>query len=342
MTFSLAIKIKHHGDYSLKRIKASAPAKVILLGEHFVVHGEPAIVLAIDKRATVTVETRNDSKIFIESKDIGASGFFVNDEFHPKMGGKEAGRKLEPIYAIVKEAIRRYNLRYGININIESSIPVGAGLGSSAAVSVATASAIFSMLDPKVSKDTIFNAAFNAEKIVHETPSGVDPAVSTYGGILWYCRSKPIRRLKIDINLPLVIGNTGKERSTGKLVAKVNKLRSRYPLIVGKIIKAGGEIVKRSVKALREGDLKTLGELMNIDHELLRALGVSCRELEELIYAAREAGALGAKLTGAGGGGCMIALAYPEKIIDVAHAIKEAGGEVLITEKTDEGVIIEK
>jgi len=326
----------------LKRIKASAPAKVILLGEHFVVHGEPAIVLAINKRATVTVEMRNDQKIFIESKNIGVSGFFVNDEFHPQRGGEGAREKLRPICAIVKEAIRRYNPGFGVNINIESSIPIGAGLGSSAAVSVASASAIFSMFNPKVSKDAIFKVAFDAEKIVHETPSGVDPAVSTYGGILWYCRSKPIRRLKINVDLPLVIGNTGKERSTGKLVAKVNELRRRYPLIVGKIIRAGGEIVKRSIRALREGDLETLGELMNINHELLRTLGVSCRELEELIYAARKAGALGAKLTGAGGGGCMIALAHPEKIIDVAYAIKEAGGEVLVTEKTDEGIIIER
>lgn len=322
--------------------KASAPAKVILLGEHFVVHGEPAIVLAIDRRATVTVKMRSDQKIFIKSEDIGISGFFINDQFSPLKGGGEAERKLEPIYAVAREIIQKYHLKNGVNIEIESSIPIAAGLGSSAAVSVASAAALLSLFDLNKSKDDIFKIAFNAEKIIHGTPSGVDPAISTYGGILWYRKSQPIRRLDIDVDLPLIIGNTKKERSTGELVAKVNTLRRHYPSIIEKIIKAGGEIVKRSVKALREGDLKTLGELMNINHELLCAVGVSCEELENLVHAARNAGALGAKLTGAGGGGCMIALVSPEKIEDVAEAIDEAGGEVLITRKTDAGVTIER
>jgi len=324
-----------------RQAKASAPAKVILLGEHFVVHGEPAIVLAIDRRATVTVKIRSDPKIFIKSEDIGISGFFMNDQFFPQRGGGEAKKKLEPIYAVAREVIQKFHLKNGVNIEIKSSIPIAAGLGSSAAVSVASAAALCSLFGSDESEDNIFQIAFNAEKIIHGTPSGVDPAISTYGGILWYRKSEPIRRLNINVDLPLIIGNTRKERSTGKLVAKVNSLRRRYPLIIGKIIKAGGEIVKRSVRALREGDLKTLGELMNINHELLCALGVSCEELENLVHAARDAGALGAKLTGAGGGGCMIALVSPEKIEDVADAIEEAGGEAFITRKTDVGVSIE-
>ena len=326
-----------------RQAKASAPAKVILLGEHFVVHGEPAIVLAIDRRATVTVETRSDSKIFIRSEDMGISGFFMNDQFFPQRGGVEAKKKLEPIYAVAREVIKKHGLETaGVNIKIKSSIPIAAGLGSSAAVSVASAAALCSLFDSDKSKDNIFQIAFNAEKIVHGTPSGVDPAISTYGGILWYCKGEPIRRLDIDVDLPLIIGNTGKERSTGELVAKVNDLRNRYPRIIGKVIKAGGEIVKRSVKAIKEKDLETLGELMNINHELLCAVGVSCEELEKLVHAARKAGALGAKLTGAGGGGCMIALVSPEKIEDVAEAIEKAGGEALTTRKTDVGVAIER
>ena len=324
------------------RAKASAPAKVILLGEHFVVHGEPAVVLAIDRRAKVTVETRSDTKIFIRSEDMGTSGFFVNDQFHPQTGGGEAKKKLEPAYAVAREIIRKCGEEVGVNIRIESSIPVAAGLGSSAAVSVALAAALYSLLESDGSKENIFQIAFNAEKIIHGTPSGVDPAISTYGGILWYRKGQPIRRLNIDVDLPLVIGNTKKERSTGELVAKVNSLRKRYPSIINEVIRAGGEIVNRSVKALSEGDLKTLGELMNINHELLCALGVSCDELEKLVHAARNAGAFGAKLTGAGGGGCMIALVSPEKIEDVAEAIEKAGGEALITRKTDAGVIIER
>jgi len=307
-----------------------------------VVHGEPAIVLAIDRRARVTVNIRSDRKIFIKSEDIGISGFFMDDQFFPQRGGREAERKLEPIYSVAREILQKYRLKKGVNIEIKSSIPTAAGLGSSAAVSVASAAALCSLFGCDESKDYIFQIAFNAEKIIHGTPSGVDPAVSTYGGILWYRKSEPIRRLNIDVDLPLIIGNTGKERSTGKLVAKVNSLKERYPSIISKVISAGGEIIKRSMKALREGDLKTLGELMNINHELLSALQVSCEELESLVHAARNAGALGAKLTGAGGGGCMIALVSPEKTEDVALAIEKAGGEVFVTRKTDIGVTIEE
>jgi len=321
---------------------ASAPAKVILLGEHFVVYGEPAIVLAIDMRATVTAEKRNDGKVLIESRGIGASGFFVDDKFFPEMGGEEAKRKLEPLYVIVREIRERTDFFEGINLRIESPIPIAAGLGSSAAVSVASAAALCSLLNLDTSEDNIFKLAFDAEKVIHGNPSGVDPAISTYGGVLWYCRSKPIRRLNVKVDLPIVIGNTKKERSTGELVAGVSALLKRYPRIICRIIKAGGEIVKKSLYALKKGDLKMLGELMNINHELLRSIGVSCRELDDLVNAAREAGAYGAKLTGAGGGGCMIALTPLERIMDVADAISEAGGEVLITRKTDDGVIIER
>jgi len=322
--------------------KASAPAKVILLGEHFVVHGEPAIVLAIDRRAVVTAKARSDSKIFIDSEDLRISGFFIDDKFYHKKGSIKAKEKLEPIYVVAKEIIRKCRLKKGLDIKIKSSIPIAAGLGSSAAVSVASAAALCSLLGCDETDDNIFQIAFNAEKLIHGTPSGIDPAISTYGGILWYRKSEPIKRLNINVEIPLIIGNTGKQRSTGELVAKVNNLRRRYASIIDKVINAGGEIVKRGLRALKDGDLKTLGELMNINHELLCALGVSCEELDNLVHAARKAGALGAKLTGAGGGGCMIALVSPEKIKDVADAITDAGGEPFITRKTDIGVIIEE
>ena len=325
-----------------KRSRASAPAKVILVGEHFVVHGEPAIVLAIDIRATVTAEMRPEPGIHIESENLGVSGLFKGGEFIPERGGLEAKRDLEPIHAVAAEIISGCHLKNGVGINVSSPIPVAAGLGSSAAVSVASAAALCSLLGREVSSDEIFRIAFNAERIVHGNPSGIDPAISTYGGILWYRRSEAIRRLEFDIDLPLVIGNTGRRRSTGDLVAKVGMLRSRYPDIIDNVIRAGGEIVKRSIQALKEEDLESLGELMNIDHELLCAVGVSCEELERLVHAARKAGAYGAKLTGAGGGGCMIALAPPEKLGEVADAIRRAGGDPIITRKTDVGVVIEE
>lgn len=324
------------------RARASAPAKVILLGEHFVVHGEPAIVLAIDKRARVTVESTTDKRIRIRSETMKISGCFLGDNFRREEGGGDARERLEPIYSVARRLLGLSKEDIGLNIKIDSSIPVAAGLGSSAAVAVASAAALSHLLGTGLTRDEIFQIAFEAEKIVHGTPSGVDPAISTYGGVILYRRGGEIKPLNIEVDLPLVIGDTRKGRSTGEMVAHVNDLRRRYSPIVDKVIKAGGEIVARSIGALKAGDLETLGELMNMNHALLYAVGVSNELLERLVCAARKAGALGAKLTGAGGGGCMIALAAPERLEDVAEAIERAGGEALVTRKTTEGVIIEE
>jgi mevalonate kinase len=324
------------------RAKASAPAKVILLGEHFVVHGEPAIVLAIDRRAIVTAEPRKDRKIWIKSNILKASGYFLDNKFHAEEGGVKARKSLEPIHAIAKDALNQFKKNSGVNLEVSSSIPVAAGLGSSAAVAVASVAALSQLLKDTVDLDEVFHAAFDAEKMVHGTPSGVDPAISTYGGVIRYCRGEDIQRLNIRMDLPLVIGDTGVERSTGEMVARVGKLKKRYPKLVGSLIEAAGEMATKGITALEEDDLEALGELMDINHALLCAVGVSNEPLEKLVHAARRAGALGAKLTGAGGGGCMIALTKPESLQKVAVAINQAGGEAIITRKTMEGVRIEK
>ena len=322
-------------------VTASAPGKVILLGEHFVVYGEPAIVLAIDRRAYVTVSMRDDDKIYIKSMDIEASGYFAEGSFSAEVGGEGARAVLEPVRRTVEEVLKHSGEKVGVNVTVRSDIPVAAGLGSSAAVAVATAGAVSKLLNANLTRDEIFHVAYEAEKLIHGTPSGVDPAISTYGGVILYRRGEGIKNVDVRVDIPLVIGNTGVSRSTGKLVAGVGMLRRRHPSIINPIIKAGGLIVEEALKALVDGDLETLGELMNINHGLLYSVGVSSKELDRLIYAARGAGALGAKLTGAGGGGCMVALTRRERLIQVADAVKRAGGEPIIAGKTDEGVRVE-
>ncbi|MDH7478353.1 MAG: mevalonate kinase, partial [Candidatus Bathyarchaeota archaeon] len=135
---------------------------------------------------------------------------------------------------------------------------------------------------------------------------------------------------------------TGIERSTRVQVDKVRELREKYPQIMESLTWAARQIVMRALEALKEKDLETLGELMNINHALLYGIGVSDESLEWLINAARKAGALGAKLTGAGGGGCMIALARNEKLEEVSEAIRRVGGTPFIARKTDEGARIER
>jgi len=140
----------------------------------------------------------------------------------------------------------------------------------------------------------------------------------------------------------LVIGNTRVERSTGELVATVQHIREHYPSIIEPIMRTGGKIAFDAVEALKKGDFPTVGELMNINHALLCAVGVSHESLERLVFAARKGGALGAKLTGGGGGGCMIALAETGKLKRVVKAIERVDGTAFVARKTDQGVRIER
>lgn len=321
---------------------ASAPAKIILFGEHFVVYGEPAIVTAIDKRAHATAELRTDKRIHINSPSLKASGYFsTKNHFQAEQGGREARPKLEPIRIAVQQILKLSKKENGVNIDVRSNIPVAAGLGSSAAVAAATATAVSQLLGIKISKEDVFRIAYEAERFVHGTPSGIDPAISTYGGVLLFQKDKGFTPLGVKEDIPLVVGDTGIERSTGEMVSRVRQRRERYPSIVKPIIKAGGRAALRAAKALEAGDLNTLGELMNINHAMLSAIGVSNEFLDRLVYAARKAGALGAKLTGAGGGGCMVALSPPDRLKQVVDAIKLESRAAFVARKTSEGVRIE-
>jgi len=320
---------------------ASAPAKVILFGEHFVVYGEPAVVLAIDKRAYSTAQQRKDQLIQVISTNLRVSGTFKGEKFQAERGGSQARLKLEPIKNAVQQVLEKAQRKAGVNVRINSDIPVSAGLGSSAAVAASTVLAVSNLFGIELSLDQIFRMAFEAERLVHGTPSGIDPAISTYGGTLQFQKGKDFTPLNVETNIPLVVGNTKVMRSTGELVAIVRQIREHYPSIIDPIIKTGGKIALDAVEALKRGDLQTVGELMNINHALLCAVGVSHESLERLVYTARKRGALGAKLTGGGGGGCMIAIAETGKLKRVAKAIEKVGGTAFVAQKTDQGVRIE-
>jgi len=323
-------------------VVASAPAKIILFGEHFVVYGEPAIVLAIDKRAYAKVENRDDNRLYLRSINLNLAGYFENETFKIEQGNaKEAKIKFEPVKLAVEKVLEMHGKNVGLNIEINSTVPVAAGLGSSAAVVAAVTAAVSTLLNVKISREDVFRITYEAEKIVHGTPSGIDPAISTFGGTLLFQMDTGFRPLDVKMDIPLVIGDTGVERSTRVQVEKVREIKEKYPQVVDPIMLAAREIVLRAMDALKENDMKALGDLMNINHALLYGVGVSDESLEWLINAARKAGALGAKLTGAGGGGCMIALARSERLEQVLEAIQKAGGRTFTARKTDEGVRVE-
>jgi len=319
-------------------VKTSAPGKVILFGEHSVVYRGLAVVLAIDRRVNVSAEPRKDGRLFIDALNLGSSGFFEEERYISLTGGVEGREQLKPIWVAAEGVMTRLGRRIGINLTINSEFPIAVGLGSSAAAAVATVAAVNELLEGRLGFDEISLIAFESEKEVHGTPSGIDNTIATYGGGLVYEKGRQVEQLRDLGDVPFVIGNTGKSRSTGRLVGQVSELRQRNREIVDSILDTISWIARRGREALLKGDLRSLGELMNINHGLLWALGVSSPELDRLVNAALRAEALGAKLTGAGGGGCMIALTTSERLDAVSSIIESSGGFPLRVRISNSGV----
>ncbi|ATZ60758.2 MAG: mevalonate kinase [Methanosarcinales archaeon Met12] len=294
----------------------SAPGKIFLCGEHAVVYGEPAIACAIDLRTRVSIQESLDTSIT-----------------------SKLGRGIDR-HPYVLKAIERMKMLTefdGVKVKIDSEIPPESGLGSSAAVTIATLSAINMEFDVGLSDEEIAELGHSIEVEIQGAASPTDTFISTMGGVVLM----PSRRRLKNLDYGFVVGDTGKTSSTKELVGRVSLLRERYPDVVQMIFNAIGAIAKRGEHLIEEGDCSAIGELMNINQGLLESLGVGCPELSAQIYAARDAGAFGAKITGAGGGGCMVALVSHDHAEKVAKAIEEAGGRAIKARVTEVGVATE-
>lgn len=316
---------------------ASAPAKVILTGEHFVVYNKPAIVMAIDLRAKVRVKDNFENTISIFS-NLGYSGTYRKDRYYPEKGGVNGKKILDPMKIAATSVLKYVKETRGLLIEVDSKIPVASGLGSSAAVVVATVAATGKKLGVDLSKEEIINLSLEAEKHVHVNPSGIDQTISTYGGIILYKKNE-ISIIDAPHNIPIIIGNSGVPRVTGDLVSKVRRMTTIYPQITKYIIQAAGLLTIKAVDALKERNFQLLGELMSLNHGMLVSIGVSSFTLDNLVYAAKRGGALGTKLTGAGGGGCIIALCTTDRIDTVMEEISKVGGTSIFVKKADRGVV---
>jgi len=301
---------------------SSAPGKVYLFGEHAVVYGEPAVPCAIERRARVTVHARDDDHIRVEARDLSLDGFTVE-----YAGDTEDRRDVDVPEGLVDAAVGYIDAAVeqardaadapdaGFDITVESEIPLGAGLGSSAAVVVAGIDAATRELGVELDPEEVADRAYRAEYEVQDgQASRADTFCSAMGGAV-RVEGDDCRRIDAP-NLPFVVGFDGGAGDTGELVAGVRSLREEYGFAAD-TVESIGDIVRTGESLLADADpaadpeselLAELGRLMNFDHGLLEALGVSSRTLDNMVWAAREAGAHGAKLTGAGGGGCIVAL----------------------------------
>lgn len=295
-----------------------SPGKVILFGEHFVVKGSKALVAAIDLYTKVEIEESNwPSEIVSEGTEIRGK---INADLKV-VGSKE----LEP-FARILSVLKSWGFQLsGFKAKISSEIPMSAGLGSSAASAAAFSLSYTNMLGYKLNDKELFTLSNEAEKITHINPSGVDSAAITYGGILIFKKDVGvISRLNtlFSDKYSFIIADSGIKRSTSVPVKDVLILSEKLWPAVSLIYDVADKIVDLGNDAISNDDYETLGTLMNINQGLLNSIGVSSIELEEIVYRSRLAGAIGAKLTGAGRGGSVIILAPSNKVESIIDKIK--------------------
>ncbi|MDC0437770.1 mevalonate kinase [Nitrosopumilus sp.] len=299
---------------------ASAPGKVILFGEHFVVYGVKAILCSINKRVTVTAEKTSERKISINSK-IGKL------ELEPDKPISEINSPLKPFYYLANKSIE--NKDSGIRIQIDSEIPLGAGLGSSSACCVAGAAAIFKLFG-NISREEVLKLAIEAERTIFENTSGADCTVCTYGGIMEYDKNKGFKKIQYKPNFQLVIINSNIEHSTQSMVSKVKEFENKNTEEFSRLSDLESKLVEDILKLVKENKIQEIGQKMNQNQKYLENIGISNKELTKMIRIGQES-SFGAKITGSGGGGCIFALTNESNLQNILKKFKDNNYECFST-----------
>lgn len=327
----------------MNRITVSAPGKLMLLGEHAVVYGHPCLVTAVGQRMYVSISNVKSQISNVKKIRIDAPGekIFGYEKPMEDIGKGEISKGVRFIEIAVRNFREKYPFDVGLTITTRSEFSSQFGFGSSSAAMVCTIKALAELFSIKLSKKQIFDLAYKTVLDIQGKGSGFDVAAAVYGGTLYFVTGwKKIQPLVVG-HLPLVVGYSGVKADTVTLINQVAEKAKKYPDIVENIYKQIARIVDIAKIALVKKDWTMLGELMNINQGYLEALGVSTGKLSAMIYACRSEGAYGAKLSGAGGGDCIIALSPKENITKVKKAIKKVGGQVIDIEVNAEGVRME-
>jgi mevalonate kinase len=298
--------------------------KAILFNEHFVVYGVPAIVSAIGKYTIAKAEPYEEPTIhLVDNRDATPS--YKEDKFDQQ---KDSIRRI----------IEKMNIDFsngGVQVELAGTLYAASGIGASAASCVAMARALNDFYQLHLTEDEINDAAYEGEKGYHGTPSGIDNTASTFGGLIWFEKQEQNKMDKISLMNPIeiVIGNTGKVADTTKAVAGVRERKEANPDKYQPIFDRAENIAYLAKQAFMDEDYHEIGKLMNENHKLLQQIEVSSKELDFLVKLARDYGAYGAKLTGGGLGGNMIALTPGRNLQEeVANAIEKEGFQTVKTQ----------
>ena len=294
----------------------SAPAKIILFGEHAVVYGHPAIAVPVSSLRAVAAITPGSSEFQVILKDTGQQFRLLREQ-------SEINDSLDTMMHMIMSHFPAS--LPPVTIEIQSTIPMASGLGSGAAVATALVRALNSITHQSMSPEALNQIIFDIEKLHHGTPSGIDNTVIVYEQPVYFVRGQPIERLSIGQPFTLLIGDTGRTALTRDSVGDVRRLYEQQPDFITPLLDQIGAIAHQAREAIRTGDIDEIGHLMNINHTYLQQITVSSPELDTLVEAARQAGASGAKLSGGGRGGNMIALVTANYAGAVREALARAG-----------------
>lgn len=293
-----------------------ANGKIILMGEHSVVYGEPSIAIPFPATQIKTTVQASEGETAIDC--VFYKGL-LNDM--PEL--------LESLKAVIKVSLERLGQTDTLSLTIDSTIPAERGMGSSAAVAVATTRGIYDYFQQSLAHSELLEIVEISEKIAHGNPSGLDALMTSSSTPYYYIKGQPVTPIDLHLTAVLVVADTGKTGQTKEAVANVGeKIRSKSGAIYQRKIKDLGQLAKSSKDYLSQNQPEKLGLAMNQAQNLLSELGVSSLELDALVVSALSHNALGAKLTGGGRGGCMIALARDLNDAQViASALKAAGAK---------------
>ena len=321
-------------------LTVSAPGKLMLLGEHAVVYGRPCLVTAVSQRMFATLTILDKPLLELEAPEVGIAGYAKP---LARLGEGEMPRGAAFAEVAARNFLRWHPLhrRHGVRIETRSEFSSQFGFGSSSASAVCVAAGLDALLHLSLPKREIFDVACKTVMDVQKKGSGFDAAAAVYGGTLHFSAGGVLLEPLATPELPLVVGYTGIKADTVSVIEGVKAKAAEEPALVEGVYRDIGALIPQAKKALLSAEWKELGRLMNQNQSLLETLGVSAEKLDAMIAAAREAGAYGAKLSGAGKGDCMTALAPPQRRKAVEEAIASVGGQVLDVATGAEGVHIE-
>lgn len=310
----------------------------MLFGEHSVVYGRPCIVTAVNQRMRVTVEVTKGDGIELVAPNVGIKNFKAS--ISTPLDKLPKGARF--VFAAVKNFNKKYKVVSGLCIKTQSGFSSEFGFGSSSSVTVCVVKALSQIFDIDICSNILFDICYRSVLDVQGVGSGFDIAAAIWGGTLYFVGGGKTINCITKKKMPLVVGYTGIKADTTTLVKRVSELRKSNLKLVDSIFDIIDSIVNMVHKLIVNNDFDNFGQLANLNQGLLDSLGVSTPKLSDLIFAARSAGAYGAKLSGAGGGDCMIAFVSNKKRIFVEKAIEKAGGKVISIKTGAKGVKIEK